>query len=61
MEVSDRLAAMEEDYNRVSAEYNDIMSKFDREQQMTGNVRTFTAANSYLFMVSCCHGGRWFL
>lgn len=38
MEVSDRLAAMEEDYNKVSAEYNEVMSKFDREQEMTGNV-----------------------
>ncbi|XP_052268698.1 uncharacterized protein LOC127870079 [Dreissena polymorpha] len=38
MEVMDRLAAMEEDFNRVSAEYNEMMSKFDREQIMTGNV-----------------------
>ncbi|XP_060608216.1 rab11 family-interacting protein 4-like isoform X2 [Ruditapes philippinarum] len=37
MEVSDRLAAMEEDFNKVSAEYNEVMSKFDREQEITGN------------------------
>ncbi|XP_052267224.1 rab11 family-interacting protein 4A-like isoform X2 [Dreissena polymorpha] len=37
MEVMDRLAAMEEDFNRVSAEYNEMMSKFDREQIITGN------------------------
>jgi len=39
MEVQDRLAAMEEDFNRVSADYDEIMSKFDREQEITGNVR----------------------
>ena len=40
LETSDRLAAMEEDYNKVSADYNDMMSRFDREQLMTGNVST---------------------
>lgn len=38
MEVADRLAVMEEDFNRVSAEYEEMMSKFDREQEITGNV-----------------------
>lgn len=45
MEVADRLAAMEEDYNKVSAEYNEVMSKFDREQEITGNVCIYSGSH----------------
>lgn len=52
MEVADRLAVMEEDYNRVSAEYDEMMSKFDREQQITGSVRAVYFLH-YLLTLSC--------
>ena len=38
MELNDRLCAVEEDYNRVSANNDEMMTKFDRERVITGEV-----------------------
>ena len=46
LELNDRLSAVEEDYNRVAANNDEMNLKFDRERVITGEVRKIPHARN---------------